>query len=390
MCQWQQVAGTDGGVCTQVTTAPECSSFDDAGSCPAGMCQWQQVAGTDGGVCTQVINMRPPCDTLTQDTCLDHCVWQDEIAATSTSPVVTAHCREMSHIEGIERSWNEFFAKAVESYGQDASKLTVSREVTENYFNGEDPWEKERVMSGLFAMIDANADGVSKEEFVKYQLYLAKTNGWTPGEQTPTQPKMCVPALTKWQSDAEEQTAFDDCGAIVAAADCVAPCQPFEPEFSAHKEWDDLVQAGLNSQLLPTTFDMNNGAVPKDVYITLAKQAWPEHETKLDGWAADYTDATGKAADLVSRDDFVTFRNYIHKVKEYGCVSGFAQFVSKELDNKIQFAENEACRALDTEVLCVAPCKYQGPYPTTTSPPPTEPCTLFTDAASCPADKCQW
>jgi len=161
--------------------------------------------------------------------------------------------------------------------------------------------------------------------------------------------------------------------------------------------------------------------VPRDLYLSLAKQAWPQHVDKLDGWAADYTAATGKAVDLVSKGDFFAARIWIHKVGEYGCVSGFAQFAAKESDVKTQFAENEACRVLDTETTCVAPCKYQGPPPppecasfgsdpnqcptdrcefntgsqlcqeiTTTTPPTTEPCASFTDAASCPADRCGW
>jgi hypothetical protein len=74
-------------------------------------------------------------------------------------------------VDEISKSWDEFFAKAVELYGQDASKLTVSREVTEKYFDGEDPWEKERVINGIFSIVDQNSDGVSKQEFIDYQLY---------------------------------------------------------------------------------------------------------------------------------------------------------------------------------------------------------------------------
>jgi hypothetical protein len=132
---------------------------------------------------------------------------------------------------------------------------------------------------------------------------------------------MCVPKLTKWSSDQAKSAAFENCGKLMTETACnpINECEWMKPEFSSYEEWKKIVaKAGLQGEV---------NDMPTGQYLEAAGKLWPDVKSKMANWM---TQAEQRDPTKVDRGEFQSFRDYIHKVTEFGCVVDYKTFASYE------------------------------------------------------------
>ena len=84
----------------------------------------------------------------------------------------------------------------------------------------------------------------------------------------------------------------------------------------------------------------------------------PNEASKMEAWftQGDTITTDGK----VDRDEYYSFRTYIQRVGQSGCVSSYASYRTKDTKDFAteQFALNTACKVHTAEAVCVAPCVW--------------------------------
>jgi hypothetical protein len=134
------------------------------------------------------------------------------------------------------------------------------------------------------------------------------------------------------------------CAAVTKPENCFDQCKWNEP-FDAKNEFKQLV-AGANLAAGSTS-------LPKDKFVELAKQKFPDVADKMDGWA-DKADGASKTDSKITESEYERFRTYIHNVGSDGCVSKFEKYEEKAQIKSTQFSQNAICKEKQSSNECSA------------------------------------
>jgi hypothetical protein len=95
--------------------------------------------------------------------------------------------------------------------------------------------------------------------------------------------------------------------------------------------------------------------MPTGQYLEAAGKLWPDLKSKMANWM---TQAEQRDPTKVDRGEFMSFIEYINKVKGYGCVVNYKTFnlfkgkTGSEANYKGQFEKNQFCSAIKSEAGC--------------------------------------
>jgi hypothetical protein len=246
----------------------------------------------------------------------------------------------MNEDEQIEYGWDDLVQKAKNFGYKDGS---MPKTMIENVVRNDNPWSVADVAKVLDSVPQLK-DGITKDEYLAYSKY----DKFRRSQLIP-----CVPKFSKWSSDSARNAEFKTCAPLASNKTCVAvvKCEWMEPDFNPHNEWKELVKKAGQKE--------DTKYLPTEKYLETAKQMWPEQADRMDKWVKEAEKQDPQNFDM---GEYMEFRNYIHKVKEVGCVLGYKTFKGFEGKDgtqpkiKEQFAENTACTIHKKESACVSPC----------------------------------
>jgi hypothetical protein len=217
--------------------------------------------------------------------------------------------------------------------GLKSGETEIPADILKKVADKENPWESEKYVAWV-KQADTDFNGkLALQEYLDFNRVKHDLE-----EKYVKQGKFCNVDIGKDLSTPSEEAKEANrkkCAAVTKQENCFDQCRWNEP-FDPKNEFKQLV-AGAK-------LDAGSTSVPRDKFVELSKQKFPDVADKMDGWA-DKADGAGTKDAKITESEYERFRTYIHNVGSDGCVSKFEKFEEKAQVKAEQFSQNALCKS---------------------------------------------